>query len=326
MDNLVLSSRVRFTRNLEGLKFSPNLTDKDKYDIDERLMEILLETDPRAVAMNFEDLSPEKRMLYLGNHILSEEFIKNGRKFAYDPEAEWVMLFNELDHIRLFSLELGYNLRKMYQKLLVLLDGIEKKADFAYDEQLGYLTASILNVGSGLRFSVLINLYGLLATKEIDEVIRTAEQMGYSLHHFGGENKDTGLFMLANIYSLGLKEDDMLKEFENFLEGLYEKEMQSREMFFKDKDELELAFEEMMDINTLQEMPWDLMLYYVSLIDALYKNYLSLNEPADLKKLLFQATDTEILYRHGVEEKDVNRYRLEMLRRITVQIRYKVMN
>lgn len=326
MDNLVFSSRVRLTRNLEGLKFSSFLTDKDKYDIDERLAEILRDLSPQASILNFEDLPPEKRMIYLGSHILSEDFIKYGRKCAYDPDAEWVMLFNEQDHIRLFSLEMGYNLRKMYQRLTEILENMEKKVDFAYDEQLGYLTSSVLNVGTGLRFSVLLNLYGLLASKEIDQLIETARQMGYNLSHYGTENKDSGLFVLSNLYSLGMREEDMLHEFENFLESLYDTEMQSRSDFFRDKDELELAFEELMDINTLQEMPWDLLLYYVSLIDALHRNYLSLSEPVDLKRLVFQATDTEIKYRHGVEEKEVNRYRMEMLRRVTVQIRYKVLN
>ncbi len=326
MDNFVLSSRVRLTRNLEGIKFSHFLTDKDRYDIDEKLSDIILTIDPHCHIVNFEDLSPEKRMLYLGNSTLSEEFVKNGRKLVYDTEGEWVLMLNEIDHIRLFALEIGFNTRKMFQRLYELLDKIEARVDFAFDEKLGYLTSSIINVGSGLRLSALVNLYGLVSTKEIENVIESADQMGYRIQHYGGENKDSGLFLISNVYSLGLREDDMVKEFEDLLESLYPREMKAREDFFSDSDELELAFEEMMDINTLQEMEWDLLLYYVSLIDALQKNHLTLKDPVALKKLIFNATDTEIMYRHGVEEADIRRYRLDMLRRITVQIRYRVMN
>ena len=324
LDRFVFSSRVRLARNLEGLKFPMMLSDKDKYDIDERLGEVFASLGDDIRIINFENMPPEKRMLYLGNRVLSEEFIKEGRKIAYEENGNWVAMINETDHIRLYSWEQGFNLSKMYARLSRVLDLIEKDVHFAFDERYGYLTSSIMNMGTGLRLSVLVNLYGLMANKEIERLVENLGQMGYTLVNYAGENGDSGFFILYHLYSLGLPEKEMVREITDLVEKVYAEENKARAEYFNDPDELDICYEELLELGQQESIDWDNMLYYISLIDAMKGSYLNLKGAERLREMVFHATDSELIYQEGVEEADVKKVRMNRFRRIISDIRYKV--
>ena len=325
LDRFVFSSRVRLARNLEGLKFPMLLSDKDKYDIDERLGEVFASLGEDIRIVNFENLPPEKRMLFLGNRVLSEEFIKNGRKIAYEENGGWVAMINESDHLRLYSWERGFNISKMYTRLSRVLDLIEDQVHFAFDERYGYLTSSIMNMGSGLRLSALVNLYGLMANKEIEKLLENLGQMGYTLVNYAGENGDSGLFLLYHLYSLGLPEKEMIHEMTDLLEKVYVLENRARAEYFSDPDELDICYEELLELGQQDSIDWDNMLYYISLIDAMKGNYLNLKNSERLRDMVFHATDSELIYQQGVDEKQVKKFRMIRLREIMIDIRYKVL-
>ena len=51
-------------------------------------------------------------------------------------------------------------------------EGLDGSLDFAFSEELGYLTACPTNVGTGMRASVFMHLPSLVLTKKIRQVLR----------------------------------------------------------------------------------------------------------------------------------------------------------
>ena len=113
-DQFVFSSRVRIARNLEGLKFPDRLSDKDMFDIDENLSDTIdrLPDEIKIEIENLDDMHRDKIMAIVGNNVITEDFLKGGRKLAYEENGDWVILINEDDHFRVFSMETGFNIKK----------------------------------------------------------------------------------------------------------------------------------------------------------------------------------------------------------------------
>ena len=323
LDGFVFSSRVRIARNLEGLRFPHFLKDKERLDIDEKLTEKIKDVSGQINITSFDELPQNQVMVYAGSNVITQEFIRNGRKMISDPAGDWVILINEDDHLRIISIEKGYDIKKMYQRLSEILFGIEEKVDFAFDEKWGYLTSSILNIGTGLRLSVLVNLYGMMANKQIQAFIESVNSIGYSVINAGGEKSACGLYFVSNIYSIGLSEDDMVSEFEEMISRLYHLEMDLRNEYFAKKQEREIVFEEIFELKNRDRINWSDMLYYVSLIDSLSDKYVTIGDREALRDLVQTATDNYLVHRNNVSPEIIPFQRMDMLKKTVSQMKYK---
>lgn len=322
LDQFIFSSRVRLARNLEGINFPIILGDNEKTDIDRKVGARIRETFPRSVTESIAEAEKSHIMHLLANRIITSEFLKNGKTFVYDENGDWVILLNEDDHVRIFATELGYNVKQIYGRISEVLSRLEDTVDFSFDETYGYLTSSILNVGTGLRISVLTNLYGLVSTKKIENFIDTANKMGYSVVNIS-EGKDSGLFMIYNIYSLGVSEEDLLAEFESFLLKVHALEMNARKDLFGQQEEVELSFEELFELNIKEKLDWSALLYYVSLIDALAGRHIAIKDINRVRSLVYTASDDYLQYRLNIEKESFDAVRLKLLRNIASHIKYQ---
>ncbi len=322
LDQFVFSGRVRLARNLEGINFPVILNDAEKSDIDRKVGARIRETFPAAVTESIAEAEKNHIMTLLANRIITSEFLKNGKTFVHDADGGWVILLNEDDHVRIFSTETGYNAKQMYARIAEVLARIEDSVDFAFDETYGYLTSSILNVGTGLRISVLANLYGVVGTKKIENFIETANKMGYSVVNIS-EAKDSGLFMIYNIYSLGVAEEDLLAEFETFLLKVHALEMNARKELFGRQEEVEISFEELFELNIKEKLDWSSLLYYVSLIDALSGKFIAIKDIQRVRSLVYTASDDYLQYRLNIEKESFDKVRLKLLRNIASHIKYQ---
>jgi protein arginine kinase len=323
LDNFVFSTRVRVARNLEGIKFPHMLSEKEKSDINEQLIKYISNLPVDITLESLDEMPREKVLIYQSNHIITNEFIRNGRVLAYDISGNWVMLLNEDDHIRIFSIEEGYNIKSMYNRISSILIQLENEIDFAFDEKFGYLTASAMNFGTGLRLSALVNLYGLAGEKNIENFIDTANKTGYSVTNIAASSNDSPLFYVCNIFSLGISEEELVSEFDNFLQRTMEVEMDCRKAFFIKQDELDLSLEEILEINKKDSLDWNNLVYYISLIDALNKKHITADNINRTRNLIFQCTDEYLQYKLMIEPNDIPGVRINMLKNCISNLKYK---
>ncbi len=323
LDQFIFSTRVRLARNLEGLKFPVLLSEKEKKAIENEMIKYLKKIPFEMDIATIDELPRELIFTYLSNHVITQEFFKNGNLMAYDVNGNWVIMINEDDHIRIHSIEEGYNAKNIYNRISSIMILLEEEVDFSFDEKYGYLTSSILNMGTGLRVSVIANLYGLVALKKIEPFIDSANKIGYSVVNLTSKNSDSSLFYIYNIFSLGISEEDLLNEFETFLIRLYNIEKEAREAFFTKREEVDISLEEIFELKTMNNISWSNLVYYVSLIDALNKKYLTADNIKQIRKLVFTTQDEYLIYESQVERSKIEKVRLDILNKSISGIKYK---
>jgi len=67
-------------------------------------------------------------------------------------------MINEEDHLRMQALRPGLQLREAWSAIDKFDSALEKKLDYAFNNDLGYLTACPTNLGTGIRVSAMLHL------------------------------------------------------------------------------------------------------------------------------------------------------------------------
>jgi len=108
---------------------------------------------------------------------------------------------------------------------------LEGQLDFAFDEELGYLTACPTNVGTGMRASAMVHLPGLVLGEQINQVVNSVNKIGLAVRGLYGEGTEAmgNLFQVSNQTTLGEKEDQIIGRLHKVIETLIQRETQARE-------------------------------------------------------------------------------------------------
>jgi protein arginine kinase len=216
--NIVISSRVRVARNLNGIPF-PHLLDQARADEVIHAVRLALANNE---AHNFlgslelsllSELSPVERQILVDKHLISPEFINNYQSKAVilsDDEVVSIMV-NEEDHLRLQCLLPGLQLKEAWGMIDKIDDGLEKTLDYAFSEKLGYLTTCPTNVGTGMRASIMRHLPGLKLTKRLGVVLSAINKLGLTVRGLYGEGTEAqgNLFQVSNQITLGQSEEEI---------------------------------------------------------------------------------------------------------------------
>ena len=140
-------------------------------------------------------------------------------------------MVNEEDHIRIQSIRPGVQLEEVLQDVQALDLRIEEVIAYAFDEQLGFLTACPTNVGTGARFSVMLHLPGLRIIKDLQRVQNACEGMSLAIRGYQGEGSKVtaDLFQVSNQVTLGYTQEQLCSILANdFLPRVIEWERRAR--------------------------------------------------------------------------------------------------
>ena len=243
---IVLSSKVLLARNLSNLPFPNKLNyikgrenGKDIYNFLESEL-----SDEIITLYEIWNTKEEFSKQYLEKGLISEALLKNSDKAAFilNDEENFSIMINEKDHINLQCISEGLNLEEAFNKASKLDDIIEKNYDYAFDEKLGYLTASPENIGTGLKASVVIHLPALTMSEEIKNIAKSLNKTGMIMKgvYLDGSKVNGNLYTVSNKISLGLTEDDIIDKLREAILNIISEENKFRETLLnKCKYELE---------------------------------------------------------------------------------------
>ena len=89
-----------------------------------------------------------------------------GRGIFHNKDKTFLVWINEEDQLRIISMQPGADILAVFTRLSIAAAEIEKKAKFAHDAHLGYITSCPTNLGTALRASVHIKLPFLCKDKK----------------------------------------------------------------------------------------------------------------------------------------------------------------
>lgn len=243
---IVISSRILLARNFSNLPFPNKLNYITGRDNGKKIYNILKNelADEEITLHEMWNTKSEFSKQYLEKELISEELLKNGDKgsFILNKNENISIMINEKDHINLQCISEGLNLKEAFEKAISIDDKIEKNIDYAFDETLGYLTASPENIGTAMKASLIVHLPALTMSEEVKSVSQNLGKMGVSIKSiYVDDGKSYGNFYkIANKVSLGLTEEDIIVRLREAIFSVIAEENKFREILLsKCKYELE---------------------------------------------------------------------------------------
>lgn len=230
--DVVLSSRVRLARNIEGIPFPERATAEEQDKVIEICKNAVFDSD---IKLNYIDIGAMKdyeKQAIAECHIISPQMMDDSIKRALllSDDSSVSVLVNEEDHLRIQCMAAGLELERCFETANRIDDSLEQTADFAFDSQFGYLTCCPTNVGTGMRASVMVHLPALTISGGINSVIDSLSQLGMTVRGIFGEgSRATGdIYQISNQTTIGESEENILERFEQIIAEVIDKERELR--------------------------------------------------------------------------------------------------
>src|SRR3954466_12077445 len=231
---IVVSSRVRLARNLRSFAY-PGWAKKAERQqildtIKPRVEELPEMADAHSVFSH--DLSALEKQVLVERHLISREHAAKGVGSAVVMNRKQTLsiMINEEDHLRMQAIRSGLQLKQTFKLIDKVDSELEQKLDFAFHQQLGYLTACPTNVGTGMRASAMVHLPALVLSEQINQVIQAVNKIGLAVRGLYGEGTEAmgNLFQVSNQNTLGEKEEEILGRLIKVIDTIIEHERNAR--------------------------------------------------------------------------------------------------
>ncbi len=240
-DRIVLSSRVRLARNLKDSAF-PGWAKKPERVRVLDLIRPAVEGLPALKGAFFEtmeNLSQLDKQILVERHLISREHAARGAGSGVilNRDETFCVMINEEDHLRMQALRPGLQLRQAWTAIDRLDSELERKLDYAFSNELGYLTACPTNLGTGIRVSAMLHLPGLVLAEQINPIIQSVNKLGLAVRGLYGEGTEAlgNVFQVSNQMTLGESESSIVERLEKVLSQIIEHEENARQTLLEKK-------------------------------------------------------------------------------------------
>lgn len=237
---IILSSRIRIARNLVNVPFPGKLNKEQAREVVKKVEEGIYSssfTKDKYSTIYLWEKNDLETLAYFEKNLISKNLIKNKENSAFiiDKDETLSLMVNEEDHIRLQCITGGFNIDEAYEAAFKLDDLLEENLEYAFDENLGYLTACPTNIGTGMRASVMLHLPALTMNKEIITILNALTQVGMTIRGLYGEGSqgEGNFYQISNQVTLGLSEDDVINNLKAIVKQVVNQENMAREKIMK---------------------------------------------------------------------------------------------
>jgi protein arginine kinase len=334
-DRIVLSSRVRLARNIKDAAF-PGWAKKPERIRVLELIQPAIQSLPEmknSFSETMDRLSTLDKQILVERHLISREHAAKaaGSGLVINQDESFSVMINEEDHLRMQSLRPGLQLRQAWVAINLTDSALERKLEYAFSPDLGYLTACPTNLGTGIRVSAMLHLPGLVLAEQINPIIQSVNKLGLAVRGLFGEGTEAlgNVFQVSNQMTLGESEIAIVERLEKVLAQIIDHEENARGSLVEKKPKVvynhigraygvlanahSITSKETMNLLSLMRLGVDLGLFPGtdrSIVDELFV----LTQPAHLQK---QHTEKLSAEERDLLRADMVRERLSTVNRPT---------
>lgn len=242
--DVVMSSRVRLVRNINEFKFTQKSSNEEQANLLSKIKEIVPSLGHELKYINYEDLDAVTKLSLVEKHLLSPEFVMNDNNkkgLIINPEENICIMLNEDDHIKLQVFSSGQEIENLMNLAIEIDEKLGQILDYSYNEKFGYLTTSPINIGTGMKASVIVHLPALTVTGNLPKVLKIVNNFGMNVNGVYGEGSQNvgDMYMISNNQTIGITEKEIATNVKNITERILEKERTARKFLGKNQLELE---------------------------------------------------------------------------------------
>ena len=261
--DIVLSTRIRIKRNFDDVVFIPKASEKDQEEVFKRIKKVLPKLKEKLNIIQIKDLdsitikelieknliTPEFANYYLikdyNKKIIERSLNKNINNIDYryifiNDNEDVCITINHENHFNIQTFSSGNEIQSLYDKVQQLNDEIGNNYSLAFDTQYGYLTSSIVDLGTAMKISAFVHLPALKQTGGINRVLDLVEKLGMNVKkipYILGES----VYQISTRQTLGISEEDLIKNFQAVISTIVKQERETRKYYadnsvdFRDK-------------------------------------------------------------------------------------------
>ena len=243
-DRIVMSSRVRLARNIKDVAF-PGWAKKPErvraLELIRPAVEALSEM-KSAFSESMDNLTTLDKQILVERHLISREHAARtaGSGLVLNREESLCIMINEEDHLRMQALRPGLQLKEAWQAIDLVDSSLEKKLNYAFSSDVGYLTACPTNLGTGIRVSAMLHLPGLVLHEQINPIIQSVNKLGLAVRGLYGEGTEAlgNVFQVSNQKTLGETETAIVERLDKVLSQIIEHEENARLQLLEKKPKM----------------------------------------------------------------------------------------
>lgn len=236
--DVVLSTRVKLSRNIDGIPFSVRLNSLEKQEIGRRVCEILSRANCCPEIIEMSSLYPFQAIALAERHLISPEFTSgdDGRILLLSRDEKASIMLCERDHIKIQGFAQGLDTDGAYERALCFDEILNAHLRFAFDGKLGYLNQNPKELGTGMRASVLMHLPALSNTGAMEKFSATAKKLGFSVRGSYGDGASVkgDIYRITNTVTMGISEEEALDNLKSIALQIATKERSAAEKLVSD--------------------------------------------------------------------------------------------
>ena len=233
----VLASFVRLARNLEGIPFPVRLNVNRKNAVNEAIC--------RAVAAvgGFQavrpvDLRPYEAVSLAERCVITPEFAAaaDGALLLTSETQELSLMLCDGDHLRILAAKPGLDPEGAHAAADACDDALDARLHFAFDSRLGYLNQDPLEIGTGMRATVLMHLPALSRSGTVAYLASTAAKLGITVKGAFGDGITVkgDVYRISNTLTMGLSEAEAIGNLKSLCLQLATRERDAAETQIRD--------------------------------------------------------------------------------------------
>lgn len=234
--DIVISSRIRLARNLQKMPFPIRMNDQQKKEVRDQIVQSAKQSANEILNeltyIDMEQVDKVQAVSMVENHLVSPDFISQtkGKGLLISKDNCIAVMINEEDHLRIQVMKEGMDLEAVYQLADQMDTAFNETLQFAFDNELGYLTQCPTNLGTGMRASLMLHLPALQKNGIIKRLANNLSKLGLTLRGTYGEGTESvgALYQLSNQVTLGLSEREAIENLERIVMQLVEEERNTR--------------------------------------------------------------------------------------------------
>lgn len=234
--DVVISTRIRLVRNLSDLPFPAKMSIAARRSLEQKVLKAVTDESTkiphRFQFVDLEEISRAEAVSLVERHLTSPEFISecDGRGMLITEDESISIMLNAENHLHIQATLEGLNLEQAYQTADQLDTLLDQSLHFAFDEGLGYLTQNPVNLGTGMRASLMLHLPALKEGGGVARISASLSKLGLALRGIYGTGTESkgAMYQLSNQVTLGLSEKEAIANLNSIAMQIISQERSAR--------------------------------------------------------------------------------------------------
>lgn len=240
-ENYVISSHVRFYRNVSGIPFPSKISKDDAEDINHHA---IMTADSIWGEEKYTSVSLKEHFdnpyLFNTDYKTVSDNPNAERCLFTSPDGRTGILTNEAEHITVICDTDGFDIDTAYSNTCDIVNSLSGHMPFASNDTWGFLTSNPQFAGLGMSAALLVHLPGLCISPYFKTVKNKLDGLNISIRSFYADKKIPfgAMFYLTNKYTVGLTEEQSVTSIKNCISTVLDAEAESRSMLIGTKKAL----------------------------------------------------------------------------------------